>query len=351
MLDVKKMEAAINMISAEKKLAKSKIKEIIESAIKTAYKKDYGNKDENVEVNLNLEEWKLEISVEKTVVKEVKDPATEISFEDLWEDAEAFEEWDVVDIDVSDEVMWGDSWDAFGRIASQAARQVIIQKIWETEKEKIYDLFKDRQWEVISMKVEIIESGKVILDYNGNQVVLPKSEQVSRDNYKADQRLSIYVAEVKNTEKTGPKVVLSRKHPMLVWGLFANYVPEVEEWTISIDKVVRRAGFKTKVLVSSEYEEIDPVWTMVWQKWIRVKSVMEEIWWEKIDIINNSWYIEDMIKLSLSPAKIDKVLISDEENIADVYIDTDEKSKALGKWWANINLASELLWYRINIID
>jgi len=140
MLDIKKIEAAISMIAAEKKIPKEKLIEIIEAAIKTAYKKDYGYRDEKVNVHLDLESGDIEITIEKEVVKEVKNPALEISFEELGEDAEGFSEGDVIEIDVSDDIM-KDGEGSFGRIASQAARQVIIQKIGDTEKEKIYDMF------------------------------------------------------------------------------------------------------------------------------------------------------------------------------------------------------------------
>ena len=348
MLDIQKIEAAINMISAEKKIPKEKLIHIIEAAIQTAYKKDYWTRDENVKAILDLKEWALELSVEKTVVREVKNPALEISFEELWEDADSFEEWDVIEIDVTDEIMAEDWWESFGRIASQAARQVIIQKIWDTEKEKIFDLFSWKQWEVINMKVDLIEWWKVIFDYNWNQVVLPRSEQVSSDNYTAWQRLFVYVAEVENEEWKAPRVVLSRKREWIVPAIFSQYVPEISEWIISIDAIVRQPWVKTKMLVSSNYEEIDPVGTLIWQKGMRVKSVMEELSWEKIDIIPNTWSLEDVIKKSLTPANVLKVEFIDDET-AKVLIWKWERAKALWKNGLNVNLATKLLWYKLNI--
>lgn len=349
MLDVKKIEAAINQISAEKKIPKEKLIDIIESAIKTAYKKDYWTKDENVIVKLDLEWGNIEITVEKTLVKEVTNPSTEISFEELWDDADGFEEWDVIEIDVTDDVMESSFGESFWRIASQAARQVIIQKIWDTEKEKIYDLFKDKAWEVLSMKVVMIESGKVILDYNGNQVILPKSEQVSRDNYVADARFYVYVSEAIIDEKTWPKVTLSRKNRNIVPAVFGLYVPEIADGTIEIDNVVRYPWVKTKILVSSNYEEIDPAWTMIGQKWIRVKSVMDELSGEKIDIINNSWEVSDIIAKSLTPANVLKVEVNEDDKKALVYILPSERAKAIWKNGININLASSLTWYEISL--
>lgn len=156
MLDVQKIQAAINMIAAEKKLPKQKLVEVIEAALKTAYKKDYGDKDENVNVHFDLESGELEISVEKMVVKTVEDPHTQISFEELGDDADDFSEGDMIEIDVTEDVLSADG-DVFGRIASQAARQVIIQKVADSEKEKIYELFADKEGEVVNMRVDLVE--------------------------------------------------------------------------------------------------------------------------------------------------------------------------------------------------
>ncbi len=348
MLDIQKIQAAINMIAAEKKLPKQKLVEIIEAALKTAYKKDFWNRDENVNVHFDLESWELEISVEKTVVKKVEDPDMEISFEELGEDGEDFEEGDVIEIDVTDEVLEKEG-DIFGRIASQAARQVIIQKVADSEKEKIYDLFAGKEGEVVNMRVDIVEWGKVIFDYNGNQVVLPKSEQVPRDNYVADNRLYLYVAEVSKEEWSLPKVILSRKRAELVPAVFAEYVPEIAEEVVSIDAVVRHAWVKTKLLVSSSYEEIDPAGTLIGQKWMRVKAVMEELSGEKIDVIPNSNDIRDLIARSLTPADVQKVEQWEDEESYVAYIPYGERAKAVGRWGINVNLASELLGVKISI--
>ncbi len=350
MLDIKKIEAAINMISAEKKIAKEKLIDIIEAAIRTAYKKDYGNKDEKVNVKLNLEEGSIDISVEKTVVNEVTDPSTQISFEELGDDAEGFSEGDVIEIDVTDEVMSPEKLEVFGRIASQAARQVIIQKIGDTEKEKIYDLFVGKEGQAINMKVELVEGWKVVFDYNGNQVVLPKSEQVSKDDYRAGHRYYLYVAEVSQNEGGNPKVILSRKRPEIVPAIFAQFVPEVADGIVTIDRVVRFPGVKTKMLVSSNYEEIDPVGTLIGQKGMRVKSVMEEISGEKIDIVPNGDDVREVIRRALTPAEVVKVEIDAEES-AKVYIKKDERAKAVGKSGVNVNLASELTGYRISLVE
>jgi N utilization substance protein A len=351
MLDIKQIGQAVNIISAEKNIPAEKLIEIIEAAIRTAYKKDFGAKDEEVIVKIDLDAESLEISIEKTVVKEVTNPALEISFEELGDDAWDFAEGDTIELDVTDEVMGDNADDSFGRIASQAARQVIIQKIGDTEKEKLYDLFQGKEGQVIGMKIDIVESGKVLFDYNGSQVVLPKSEQVPRDNYVAGARFFIYVAEVSKGETGTPKVILSRKRAEVVPAIFAEFVPEIWEGIITIDNVVRQAGIKTKILVSSSYEEIDAVGTLIGQKGMRVKSVMDEIGGEKIDIIPNSWDMADIIKKSLSPAQVVKVEINEDEAFARAYIHASERARAVGKNGLNVHLASNLTGYKISIED
>lgn len=351
MLNIKQIKQAITLISKEKNIPEEKLLEIIESAIKTAFKKDYGNKDDDVSVKIDLDKETIEIIAKKTVVKEVTNPSLEISFEELWDDADSFEEWDIVELDVTSEMESEDGWESFWRIASQAARQVIIQKMWESEKEKIYELFKDKQGQIVNVKIEIVDWNKVVFDYQWNQIVLPKSEQVPRDNYTAWARFYLYVAEVSKWENGSPKVILSRRRPELVVAIFEEHVPEIGEWVISIDKVVRQAWVKTKLLVSSNYEEIDPVGTLIGQKWMRVKAVMEELWWEKIDIISNGGDMWEIIKKSLSPAEVLKVDVDENEKAAVVYILPSERAKAVGKNWLNVNLASKLTWYRISIED
>lgn len=345
MLDIQKIEDAINMISTEKKIPKEKLIEIIEAAIKTAYKKDYGTRDENVNVKLNLDTHEIEITIEKIVVENVENEDTEISLEE----AEGFDIGDIVELDVTDEVMNEENAESFGRIASQAARQVIIQKIGESEKEKIYDLFADKEGQAIGMKIDLVEWSKVIFDYNGNKVVLPKSEQVSRDNYVAGARFYVYVAEVSKKENMAPRVTLSRKRPELVSSIFREFVPEIDEWVVTIDKVVRQPWVKTKMLVSTTFDEIDPVGTLIGQKGMRVKSVMEELGGEKIDIVPNVDDAEEVIKKALSPAEVIKVKQWDSEDSVIAYIKEGDRARAVWKWGLNVNLASRLTGYKISI--
>lgn len=348
MLDIKKIEAAINQISAEKKIDKQKLIEIIEHAIKTAYKKDFWSKDTEVNVRVNLEDWTIEITVEKEIVDEVMNPYTEIARSELWDDADEFELWDKVEIDVSDDILSNEEW--FWRIASQAARQVIIQKIQEWEKEKIYNLFKNKEWEIVSLKIELVEKNKILLDYNWNTVVLPKSEQVAKDKYTPGQRIYVYVGKVEETTMNGPKVTLTRKDVGLVEKLFEMNVPELKDWTVEVVRIARNPWFKTKIIVWSEYEEVDPAWCLIWPKWIRVKMIVDELFWEKVDVINYTSDMKELIKRSLAPAQIIDIKIDEDRKEAIVLLTEEEKIKAVWKWWSNINLATELTNYRISLV-
>jgi N utilization substance protein A len=261
MLDLKKIEAAINHIAAERGLRREDLVEIIESAIRTAYKKDYGTKDDIVNVKLDFETGDIAVTLEKSVVEEVTNPNTEISKSDLGDDADAFDFGDIIEIDVSDVLR--DNQQVFGRIASQAARQVIIQKIGESEKAKVYEIFKDKQGEIVNVRVDMVENDRVFVEFNGSQVLLPRGEQVSRDKYTPGMRLHVFVKKVEDEGRGEPKIILSRKDTQLVAKLFELSTPELEDGTIEIVKIVREPGFKTKIIVASEFEEVDPAGALI----------------------------------------------------------------------------------------
>lgn len=344
MIDLKKIESAINQIGAEKKISKEKLLDIIEAAIKTAYKKDFGSKDSEVNVKIDLAAGTIELTIDKTVVETVEDPETQIALSELGEDADSFELGDIIEIDVTDEVMGSEG---FGRIASQAARQVIIQKIQETEKEKIYNLFRDKEGELVSLRIELVEKNRVIFDYNGNQVVLPKSEQNSKDRYLPGARMYLYVAKVEADGLMGPRVTLTRKDKELVSKLFEMNVPELEDGTVEIVALTRVAGVKTKLVVATEYDEVDPAGSLIGPKGIRVRAVVDELFGEKIDIINYTPDMRDLAKAALVPGEVLRISIDEPTKTITAVVTSEEKPKILGKGGVNINLASELLGYKI----
>ena len=322
MLDLQNIQSAIDIISAEKKIPKEKLVEIIEHAIKTAYKRDFASKDADVNVHLDMNTGKLEISILKEVVEEVEDEDLEISYEEIGGADSGYEIGDMVELDVSDDI---ESFDDFGRIAAQAAKNVIVQKIGETEKEKLYHLFKDKEDTIVGMRVELVEKNRVIFDYNGNQVVLPKSEQNSKDRYTPGQRMQLYVRKVEIDETTGPRVVLSRKDKELVVKLFENNTPELEEGVVEIVSIARMPGIKTKIIVASDDTDIDPAGCLIGPKGMRVRTIVDELFGEKIEI-------------------------NDENNIITATVRDSEKAKVLGRGGTNINIAGELLGYRINLV-
>lgn len=347
MLDIAKMEAAINIIATEKKIPKERLVEIIEHAIKTAYKKDYASKDANVNVHLDLTNHTLEITIEKTIVEEVEDEDLEISYEEIgWADS-GYAIGDMVELDVSDDIVDEES---FGRIASQAAKQVIVQKIGETEKEKLYHLFKDKEDSIVSMRVELVEKNRVLFDYNGNQVVLPKSEQNAGDKYTSGTRMFLYVRKVEIDPTMGPRVVLSRKDKELVVKLFENNTPELEEGVVEIVSIARMPGIKTKIIVASDDQDVDPAGCLIGPKGMRVRTIVDELFGEKIDILNYTTNKEEMVRRVLVPGIVENIEIDEEKNTINATVKNSEKAKVLGKWGTNINIAGELLGYRINLI-
>lgn len=346
MLDIAKIEAAVNAIAAEKKIPKEKLVEIIEHAIKTAYKRDHASKDATVNVHLDMETGTLDISIEKTVVEEVEDPHLEISYEEIGGEDSGFSIGDTVELDVSDDIVNSDS---FGRIASQAAKQVIVQKIGETEKEKLYHLFQDKEDTIVNMRVEMVEKNRVIFDYNGNQVVLPKSEQNTKDRYTPGQRMYLYVRKVEIDPVTGPRVVLSRKDKELVVKLFEMNTPELEEGIVEIVSIARMPGVKTKIIVASDDEDVDPAGSLIGPKGTRVRTIVDELFGEKIDILNYTTNQEEMVRRALIPGVVESITIDDETTTITAQVKNSEKAKILGRGGTNINIAGDLLGYRINL--
>lgn len=347
MLDLKAIEVAINHVSAERGIRREDLVEIIEAAIRTAYKKDYGDKDESVNVKLDFESGDITITVEKEVVDVVENPHTQIARADLGEDADAFEIGDIIEIDVSDVLR--ENAQTFGRIASQAARQVIIQKIGDSEKAKVFELFKDKQGDIVNVRVDMVENDRVFVEYNGSQVLLPRGEQVSRDKYSPGMRLYVYVKKVEDEGKGDPKVILSRKDPQLVAKLFELSTPELEDNTIEIVRIVREAGFKTKIIVASEFEEVDPAGALIGPKGIRVKAVVEELFGEKVDVINYTDNARELVAQALNPARILDVQF-DENDVAVVTVPKEDEVRAIGRSGGNVRLAEQLTGYRIRLI-
>jgi len=307
--------AAISQVATEKGISVESVLDSVKSALATAYKKDRKEAGENVE----LEEIIVDLNSDTGEVRILKDG---------------------MDVTPS----------GFGRIAAQTARQVMVQKIREVEKDVITTEFKEKIGQIVSGTVFRMERGIVTLDMgkNRSQGVMPKSEQVPTENYRINQRLKVLVKDIQETTR-GTEIIVSRADPDFVVRLFEQEVPEIASGTVVIEAIAREAGSRTKMSVSSKDEKVDPVGSCVGQKGVRVQSIISELFGEKIDIVPYSNITEKFIAASLSPAKVTEVELDHAEKRAIVTVPEDQQSLAIGKEGQNARLANKLTKWKIDI--
>jgi len=340
-MDLKQLSLAIRSIAEEKNIPEETLKGIVEQALAAAYKKDFGDKDQNVRVDLNLNLSTITVYVIKTVVNKVVEPAYEISL------AEAKKIKPEVQVD--DEIQIKQSISDFGRVAAQTAKQVLLQKIRETERDAILDEYKNKIGSIFNANVSRVETNIVRIDMGKVQGIMPKNEQILHEHYYPGQRLKVYLKDIEKTTH-GPQLILSRGCPEFIKLLFKNEVPELENQTVEIKDLVREAGVRTKMAVSSSIKGIDPVGTFVGGRGVRVSAVMSEIGeQEKIDILVWSDNDEEYIRNALSPTKISSVTLDREHKQAIVRVPEDQLSVAIGKNGQNVRLASKLTGYELDI--
>jgi len=340
-MDLKQLSLAIRSIAEEKNIPEETLKGIVEQALAAAYKKDFGDKDQNVRVDLNLNLSTITVYVIKTVVNKVVEPAYEISL------AEAKKIKPEVQVD--DEIQIKQSISDFGRVAAQTAKQVLLQKIRETERDAILDEYKNKIGSIFNANVGRVETNIVRIDMGKVQGIMPKNEQILHEHYYPGQRLKVYLKDIEKTTH-GPQLILSRGCPEFIKLLFKNEVPELENQTVEIKDLVREAGVRTKMAVSSSIKGIDPVGTFVGGRGVRVSAVMSEIGeQEKIDILVWSDNDEEYIRNALSPTKISSVTLDREHKQAIVRVPEDQLSVAIGKNGQNVRLASKLTGYELDI--
>lgn len=355
----------IKEISQEKNLSQEKILEAIEQALATAYRRDFGEKTQNIKVKIDLKTGQLEIFDLKTVVKNL--PAKEIKkikeaekIEDLEEKKIKFNPRKEIPLaeakKIKKGVKVGDEIKTnlpiplgFGRVAAQAAKQVITQKLREAEKEVIYQEFKEKEGKVMAGIVQRRERGNVLIDLEKATAILPLHEQMEREKYTPGQRIKIYILEVRESPH-GPEIIVSHIHPEILRELFKSEIPEIANGTVEIKAIAREAGLRAKVAVVAKEKGIDPVGTCIGQRGSRIQTIITEIGGEKIDIVE---YMESPAKFiinALSPAKISSIKIINKENkIAQVKVKPDQLSLAIGKNGQNVRLASKLTGWRIEI--
>lgn len=330
---------AIYDLEKEKGISKDILIEAIESALVSAYKKNYGT-SQNVRVNIDREEGDIDVFMRMDVVEEIEDELTQISLEEAQEIDPRYEVGDVVEYQVTPK--------DFGRIAAQTAKQVVVQRIREAERGMVFDNYIERQGEMVTGVVQRISNGTIFVDMGKTEALLPVTEQVPGEKYNVNDRIKVYIMDVKKTAK-GPQVFLSRSHPAIVKRLFELEVPEIQDGTVEIKSIAREAGSRTKMAVYTEDENVDPVGACVGNRGVRVQAVVDELFGEKIDIITWSDEPKELIKNVLSPAKVEEVIIDDDEKSALAIVPDYQLSLAIGKEGQNVRLAARLCGWKIDI--
>ena len=329
----------IEQVGKDKGIDKKILIDALEQALLAAARKKYGPKQE-IESKYNEEAGEIELFQFKTVVKEVKNPPSEISLED----ARALD----ADVEVGDSLGTKIDLSEFGRIAAQTAKQVIIQRVKDAERENIFEDFKDRKGEVISGTVQRFERGSIIVNLGRAEAVIPQQELVPRETYKPGDRIRAYVLDVRKTPK-GPQIILSRSNPNFLIKLFELEVPEVSEGIVKITSAAREPGSRAKIAVYSQDSDVDPVGACVGMRGSRVQSVVQELRGEKIDIIPWSEDPASYVCNALAPAEISKVIIHEDLRAMEVIVEDDQLSLAIGRRGQNVRLAAKLTDWKIDI--
>ena len=338
--------AAIEDIEKEKGIPREYMFEKIQQAMLAAFRKDNPEYGENVEVVIDEAKKRIEVVINKTVVEQVEDPTTEIDAESAMKLSKRAKPGDVVQIQVEPK--------KFGRIAAQAAKQVIIQGIREAERGMIYDEFTSKEHEILTGVVSRIEprTGGVSIKISSNseftEAMLPPSERIRTEELSEGDRIKVYVVEVRKSTR-GPQVLISRTHPGLVKRLFELEVPEIFDGTVEIRSIAREAGSRTKMAVWGSDPAVDAIGACVGPKGGRVASIVEELGGEKIDIVKYSEQPEEFIAAALAPAVVEKVIMLDEGKSCRVIVPEGQLSLAIGKEGQNARLAAKLTGYKIDI--
>ncbi|WP_099950792.1 transcription termination factor NusA [Ezakiella peruensis] len=332
---------ALDEIEAERGVPKDVIIESICSALVSSYKKNY-NTASNVEIDISIseEDGSVHVFNLKNVVEEVEDEATEISLENAQKYIANPSLGDVVKVEITPK--------DFGRIAAQTAKQVVIQKLKDAEREVIYNEYIDRENEIITGQINRIRANSCYVDLGRLEGVLPSVEQSMNETYTVGDKLKMLITEVKKTGK-GAQIVLSRSHPNLVRKLFELEVPEISEGTVEIFHVAREAGSRSKIAIFSRDPDVDPLGACVGFQGTRVRNVVNELNGEKIDIIIWSNDMSVFIKNALAPATVTEVFIDEEEHSSVVFVPEDQLSLAIGKEGQNARLAAKLTNWKIDI--
>lgn len=331
---------ALEELSIEKGINKDYLLDAIESALLTAYKKNF-NSQENVKIVIDEEKASIKVYSLKEVVEEVFDPAIEISLIAAQKYKRKAEMGDIVEVEITPK--------DFGRISAQTAKQVIIQKIREAEREIVFTEYADRQGEIVSGLVQRVDKNIMIVDLGKIEGVMTSNEQIASEEYHVNDKIKAYVLEVQKNSKGVPQMIISRTHPGFVKRLFELEIPEIYEGLIEIKSIVREAGSRTKIAVYSKDLNIDPVGSCVGPRGIRIQNILNELKNEKIDVVEWSEDPVQYIASALSPASVIAVDINEEEMSSKVVVPDNQLSLAIGKDGQNARLSAKLTGWKIDI--
>lgn len=339
-IDNKELILALEELEKEKGIQKEYLLESIETALVTAYKRNFESL-ENVKVQMDEKTGATHVYALKKVMKRVTDKDVQINMKEAQKINPDYKEGDMVEIEIVPR--------DFGRIAAQTAKQVIIQKLREAEREIIYTEFNDRKGEIVSGLVQKADHNIVVMDLGKLEGVMPSKEQIPTEHYHVNDKVKGYVLEVEKGAKGTPQVIVSRSHPDFVRKLLEFEIPEIYEGVIEIKSVSRDPGYRSKVAVHSPDPNIDPVGSCVGQKGVRIQNVINELNGEKIDVIEWNEDPSIYIASALLPAQILAVDIKEEEKFAQVIVPDDQLSLAIGKSGQNARLAARLTSWKIDI--
>lgn len=332
---------ALKAIAEEKGISEEMLFETLEDAMIAAYKKNYVNSgSQNVRVNIDRETGEIKVFSLRRIVEEVMDPQDEITLEEAKEIDPRYELLDVVENEVTPA--------NFARVAAQSAKQIVTQRIKEAERSILYNQYHEKEFDVIMGTVQRKDKGNIYIDLGKTETVLTPQEQIPGENYQFNDKILLYIVEVKQNPK-GPMISVSRTHPGLVKRLFEKEVPEIYEGIVEIKAISREAGSRTKIAVHSNDPEVEPMGACVGPRGTRVQNIVNELRNEKIDIIKWSKDPREFIANALSPAKVLDVIIMNEGNACKVVVEDNQLSLAIGKEGQNVRLAAKLTGWKIDI--
>lgn len=334
------LKAAITQLSAERNLPKEIVLSALESALASAYKKSMSALEQDVTVRVDPESGEINFYLQKVVVESVTNPDREISIKEARKLRATAQLGDVINIECTPKNI--------GRIAVQAAKQVVLQRLREAEHRIVYEEFTDREGKVVSGTIQFTEAKRIYVRLNRIEAILPANEQVPSERYYRGQRLKFYLVEMSQREKE-PQIIVSRSHPNLIRGLFELEIPEVHNGVVELKALAREAGHRTKVAVATVQENVDPVGSCLGPRGIRLQSIINELNGEKIDVIQ--WHPDPamFIANALSPAQVASIRTDEQKNTATVVVPDKQLSLAIGKEGQNARLAAKLTGWRIDI--